>query len=339
MSDANANAAPGPPGDVSDPLESSSPDSFLGDDTVSVYSSEPTPYSAPVGSAAASRVLQAVLSKSYTVARVDIRRPAFIQKAEYGNGGLYADNAYQAPSSSGAFGFADASGGRTGARVMLERVWEMPLPSFVVKTASAIKTSAGRLGKKNKKTAAKAYRDIVADTHPFVPNHPSERAITSDFLRRPTNSGNASLCVGANFDVDRSVLDPCLHVDAGPISIGILPTPTLRAEAWISDVIPRGDLALRLRYECPLASYREFYRSPASLMITLHSTGTGLRIRSTPSKARSGIQFEERMLPVGPNAAMNVGGTLEFSQQFPVPEGRDLVRVRLDALGFAAKLP
>ena len=296
-------------------------------------------------------VLAALLRSSYTVARVDVRRPVAAGDEDDGAWALNAN-----AQSSGPIGFADAEG-RTGARVLLERVWEAPIPGFVKRLGRAIRRKKGTEPPKEN-----------FGRHPFVAADEKQRAITSDFLRRPTTSGRASLCMGASFDVDKSMLDPCLHVDAGPFSLAVLPHPAIRAEAWVHDLLPRSDLALRVRYECPLQQYKvrlghdggggapsggeqggsrgtpthrtqEFYQAPASLMVSLHSTGLGLRIRSTPAQLTTGLQFEERMIPVGPNAAINVGGTVEVCQQYPVPEGKDLVRVRLDALGFAAKLP
>lgn len=118
--------------------------------------------------------------------------------------------------------------------------------------------------------------------------------------------------LGVGVDLDRQELHGVARLKvADLLSIKLMPRPLLKlGGAWS---LPGTGMALRLKYEVPLAHLGEFWTPPARVMVRLdNDVGTGVHLTPT------GIEFDERRLTLGNSTELRAGATLRFPRSLPV---------------------
>ncbi|KXZ43100.1 hypothetical protein GPECTOR_102g53 [Gonium pectorale] len=118
--------------------------------------------------------------------------------------------------------------------------------------------------------------------------------------------------VGVNLDVEQQQIQPVARIKIKDLlSIKAFPFGHLK----ISRSIPLGPLALKFRYELPLAHADRFWEPPARLMVRLDSAaGSGVHL--TPG----GLEFDEQVLRFGTAVSLRASAGVSFPRQLPWSE-------------------
>ncbi|GLI67803.1 hypothetical protein VaNZ11_012091 [Volvox africanus] len=134
------------------------------------------------------------------------------------------------------------------------------------------------------------------------------------------------LGVGINLDVDQQQIQPVARIKIKDlVSIKAAPLGLLK----ISRSIPLGPVALKVRYELPLAHVRHFWEPPARLMVRLdNAAGSGVHL--TPG----GLELDEQVLQFGRAVNLRASASVLFPRQLPLEEGEPPLRLQLHRLSL-----
>lgn len=154
----------------------------------------------------------------------------------------------------------------------------------------------------------------------------------SEETGEPSLPWGLSIGVGANYDVDRSHVEPKLRIRTDHLALHILPKP----EAEIRAKYPLGIAALMLdlRFRLPLDFQSENVWGGvggARLLVNLtHPVGTGIHL------APGGLEFDERVWRIGRYTDLRVAASMKFPRRIPLEE--QPVKIRIHRLGIRTRL-
>lgn len=156
---------------------------------------------------------------------------------------------------------------------------------------------------------------------------------SSESPRRDLAPWRVNLGLGANVDTDRGVLEPRFRVRGHHVAVHLLPEPVLEIRGkW---PLFNTQLALDARYRVPLLGLPNLWSgdSGARLMVNLFNPlGTGVHL--TPG----GLEFDEHLVRLGEYTTIRVAAALDFPRQFPLPEGEQPIKVRINRLGLKTRI-
>lgn len=144
---------------------------------------------------------------------------------------------------------------------------------------------------------------------------------------------NLNFGFGARIEVDRGGhLEPQIRVRADHVAVYVLPYPLLELRGkWPLGVT---QLAINVHYRIPLLHLPKFWMSPtAQLRMNLFNPlGTGVHLSA------GGLEFDEHVINIGEHTSMRIAAAIEFPREFPLKEGEQPIRVRVDRLGLKARI-
>mmetsp|Transcript_55149 Transcript_55149/g.175421 ORF Transcript_55149/g.175421 Transcript_55149/m.175421 type:complete len:291 (-) Transcript_55149:202-1074(-) len=152
-----------------------------------------------------------------------------------------------------------------------------------------------------------------------------------------------NLGVGINVEMDGSRIEPRARLNlkiptksTAPFdhmfSLRLAPFPSFNVK--FSCPIFETGVCLDLHYGVPLNALNKFYTSPAVVGIRLFNpVGSGLHL--TPS----GLEFDERVLKIGDQSALRLGASVDIPHSLPVEEGDSLLNFDVHRLGLKTRLP
>jgi len=151
-----------------------------------------------------------------------------------------------------------------------------------------------------------------------------------DEAGRPTLPLGLNFGVGANFDMDRVLLQPKLRLRGRHVALHIFPSPEieLRAEypVW-------GSLGVELKFRLPVQSEHALWdsRSGARILVALnHRYGSGVHL------ATRGLEFDEPVLRIGEHTNLRVAAIVGFPSVIPF-EGKPL-KIQVQRLGLKTRI-
>ncbi len=128
------------------------------------------------------------------------------------------------------------------------------------------------------------------------------------------------LGAGFDFHFDTAAARPLLRLKwRDALSLRILPTPALRAQRRLE--LGASGYAVRVTYECPLASLARCWAPPARLMVSLdNAVDTGVRV------TQSGLEGYCNLWLGDSRARLRAAGLLRVPSELPVAEDEMIVR-------------
>ncbi|GLC46519.1 hypothetical protein PLESTF_000956800 [Pleodorina starrii] len=158
------------------------------------------------------------------------------------------------------------------------------------------------------------------------PRPPRRRWQPSPLARSWAEKPLFDIGVGVNLDVDQQQIQPVARIKIKDlVSIKAAPLGLLK----ISRSIPLGPVALKVRYELPLAHATHFWEPPARLMVRLDSAaGSGVHL--TPG----GLEFDEQVVQFGRAVSLRASASLAFPRQLPLEQGEPPLRLQLHRLSL-----
>lgn len=140
-----------------------------------------------------------------------------------------------------------------------------------------------------------------------------------------------SFGAGLNFELDSMDLAFQTRVKFQDwFTLKLTPIPAIKIQKSIR--LGSSPVSLRVRYEVPLVCLDEPFRPPARLLIKLENhIGAGVKLGTT------GVDFDQRLISLGPNAAVRFAGAATFPRQIPVPRGEKMLDWQFDRLGLKTR--
>ncbi|PNW86602.1 hypothetical protein CHLRE_02g093350v5 [Chlamydomonas reinhardtii] len=132
--------------------------------------------------------------------------------------------------------------------------------------------------------------------------------------------------LGICLDLDAQQIQPVARIKVKDlVSLKAFPMGMLK----ISRSIPLGPVALKVRYELPLAYANRFWEPPARLMIRLdNAAGSGVHL--TPG----GLEFDEKVLRFGDAVSVRASAGVCFPRQLPLQDDEPPLRLQVHRLSL-----
>ncbi|KAG2427001.1 hypothetical protein HXX76_012785 [Chlamydomonas incerta] len=150
----------------------------------------------------------------------------------------------------------------------------------------------------------------------------SPRPKPSAWSDRPLLDFGLGICL----DLDAQQIQPVARIKVKDlVSLKAFPMGMLK----ISRSIPLGPVALKVRYELPLAHASRFWEPPARLMVRLdNAAGSGVHL--TPG----GLEFDEKVLRFGDAVSVRASAAVCFPRQLPLQDDEPPLRLQVHRLSL-----
>ncbi|KAG2425631.1 hypothetical protein HYH02_015003 [Chlamydomonas schloesseri] len=162
----------------------------------------------------------------------------------------------------------------------------------------------------------------ISPPSPAPPPLSSPRPKMSAWSDRPLLDFGLGVCL----DLDAQQIQPVARIKVKDlVSLKAFPMGMLK----ISRSIPLGPVALKVRYELPLAHAKRFWEPPARLMVRLdNAAGSGVHL--TPG----GLEFDEKVLRFGDAVSVRASAAVCFPRQLPLQDDEPPLRLQVHRLSL-----